>query len=355
MLWGVFLHAATVGDFGVITAVVGFSDAFRMALFFTISGYLGALLLDRQSPAVFLTGRLRNLLVPLLFGLLVLNPPALWLVYTHFNSGPASASLVLEASFGRLPGVDGPIVWHLHLWFLISLITYVLVAPVAMAAIRAVLDSADRRPDTFRLPRAAAPWVAVLLMALIGVALRVVVASVEAAVGGIPWLVRATAVYLPFYLFGMVLFKSPALRAAVIRPSWGLGLVVIAMYAASKQLPIDGPVGSAFVIFALAAVRTWMAIMLIHLGERLISRRNGVTDLFSRAIYTVYLLHYLVIYFLAVMLTDGPEVSSPAVYAGLVAGATVFGLLFHSLAVSRSRTLTYLLNGRLWRPKAALP
>lgn len=351
MLWGVFVHSATVGDFGAGALAQQSSNLFRMALFFMISGFLGAHLLQRQSRSTFWTGRLRNLLVPLLFGLVVLNPPTLWLVQAHFGGGAASWQEVWNGLGGQ--GAEGShrLIWHLHLWFLISLIAYVLIAPFASGAIGragAVLEGAVLES---RSCRAAAPLVSVALLAGASVALRLLVEGAEAVLGAMPWLVRVTATYLPFYLFGMLLCSSARLRASILAPSWGLGIGVTAPFLASRNLGFDGPAATAAGEAALAAMRAWLSITIIRLGERWFSGRSRVTDLFSRSIYTVYILHYGLIYLLAFLLRDWVTFEGPAVYFGLTLSTIALGLLFHSLVVVPSPAMTFLFNGRIARPK----
>ena len=352
MLWGVFVHSATVGDFGVIALVQQSSNLFRMALFFMISGFLGSLLLERQTWNRFWAGRMRNLLVPLLFGLLVLNPPTLWLVYAHFNEGPVTWGRIWYEATNQNSGGPTGLSWHLHLWFLISLLFYVLIAPLVIGILRGLSSVLDEGFFTKRLHRLAAPWIAVAIIALGTVTLRVAVEGTEAFFGQMPWLVRVTATYLPFYLFGMLLQSSPALQSAVLTPSWLLGGTVVAFYLASRNLWFDNLVASAISESALGAMRAWLSITFISFGQRWISGRNRLSDLFSRSIYTVYILHYGIIYLLVFLLEDRVSFQSPSVYLGLGLTTTVLGLLFHSFIVARSRTLTFLLNGRLTRPKA---
>ncbi|KAF1045411.1 MAG: hypothetical protein GAK38_03007 [Xylophilus sp.] len=75
-----------------------------MELFFLISGFFSALIMERKGTEYFLENRRRRLFEPLLWGILLVNVPLYFFVKTVDPNAPASAYLVL------------------HLWFLQSLL-----------------------------------------------------------------------------------------------------------------------------------------------------------------------------------------------------------------------------------------
>ncbi|MFN7398974.1 MAG: acyltransferase family protein, partial [Sandaracinobacter sp.] len=130
MLFGLLLHGATIGSNPLFDAVKLTSEHFRMATFFLISGFFTAMVCSRSDLRAYLVNRGRLILVPFVAGVLLLNPVTNWLIQLYHDGGE---SLVDYIDGGwRLP-LPGPTVWHLHLWFLISLFVYAVLTPPVLA------------------------------------------------------------------------------------------------------------------------------------------------------------------------------------------------------------------------------
>ncbi|MFN3847699.1 MAG: acyltransferase family protein [Paracoccaceae bacterium] len=132
MLTGVFVHVTTLAHFGWLEFFATASDHFRMGTFFAVSGFFAGMILARRSVGTFLVSRLQNLGIPLMFGLFILNPVTLLMIY-NWRGGSAGLGQLGELillSFGPQSEVQGHFVWHLHLWFLVSLLCYSCVAPL---------------------------------------------------------------------------------------------------------------------------------------------------------------------------------------------------------------------------------
>lgn len=341
MVLGIFVHADHLGDFGAISAAPEVSNLFRMATFFIISGFLGAMLLERQGGERFLSGRLRNLAIPLFASLLLLNPPALWLVFGHFNDGDYGWRDVFAATFGGAES-EGPMIWHLHLWFLFSLIAYVLMAPVLLPVMRRVAGRVV-------IGRG---WLAPL-------ACMACVAGAVLLAGGmwkvtdklgiaVPWLVQTTVNSLPYYALGMFLYVCPQLWAAVRRVD-PVGLVLLAGLVALGGL--SSPTSTAgWVLYVVthAVMRCWISFALIAVFERWVNARGPILTPMGDAIYTIYLFHYLLIYVVATaLLTVLPL--SPLTYLAVCVGVIAVGFALHK-GIQHSAMLKLLFNGRVSRP-----
>jgi glucan biosynthesis protein C len=83
--------------------------------------------------------------VPFLATLVLCNPPALWLSY-NFHNPDVSASQFFQGNIVANPA--GPHIWHLHLWFLVTLLIYALCTPAAFA----VLSRCPRHPRSTGSP-----------------------------------------------------------------------------------------------------------------------------------------------------------------------------------------------------------
>ncbi len=349
MLLGVFVHAATVGDFGRIESVSEISDLFRMSLFFMISGFLAAMLLGRQPIGKFWKGRLRNLIIPLVFGVVILNPPTLYMVYAYFNGRPDSLAEVWNAVFGDSTGVSGQLVWHLHLWFLVSLSVYALLAPAFLRPARRLIEIL-----LALLPKGSAllPWFGVIFVVITTMTLLAALEAAERITGSLPWLMRVTALYSPYYFMGLALHSASGTGREMIRPGYLLSFFVVLLYIASEFVLLDGVAQEVIEVVSLAAMRTWICFVLIYWGQVWLEGRSRITDMFSRSIYTVYLLHYGVIYALALLSARFMGTDTAAFYVFLSITTIFVGLAVHAFIVSRSHVLTFLLNGRLTLVKA---
>ncbi|MEJ7688243.1 MAG: acyltransferase family protein [Variovorax sp.] len=82
---------------------------FRMPIFFLVAGYFGAMLLERMQPAVWYRARLVRLCIPLVAGMLLLNP----IVVIAIFYGPGGGKGDLVATLTTAGGYG---LWHL--WFL---------------------------------------------------------------------------------------------------------------------------------------------------------------------------------------------------------------------------------------------
>ena len=102
---------------------------FRMPLLFFISGTVSYYMMQRRSSRSFISLRVRRLLVPLLFGMLVVVPPQVYM--ERLMQGIQGNFWQFYPSiFTTGPYPHGNLSWH-HLWFVAYLFLYdVLFAPV---------------------------------------------------------------------------------------------------------------------------------------------------------------------------------------------------------------------------------
>lgn len=102
---------------------------FRMPLLFFISGTVSYYMLQNKSGLKFISLRFRRLLIPLIFAMLVIVPPQVYLerLTQGFNGSYFS---FYETIFTTGPYPKGNFSWH-HLWFIAYLFVYdVLCAPL---------------------------------------------------------------------------------------------------------------------------------------------------------------------------------------------------------------------------------
>lgn len=346
MLLGIFVHVTTLGDFGSLKLFADVSFFFRMAAFFAISGFFAFLLLEKWPVAQFLKARLVVILVPLATALLFLNPLTLWLIFKYHNpdlTAPSPQHLFLLTLGGSTDGLSGPLIWHLHLWFLFSLASFVLIAPlfhdlVKLDRVADVLDKAFRLCTPVIVPLVIAVLVGISVVVLRSVERFLVNPLFES------WLIQATLRYLPYFLLGMVLYARPREWELVHRldiPSIAVGL--LAKYAASVVTVKD--VSTTLTIFGNGILRCATIFFLLWAFRRFLNWHNHFLRLLSSSIYTVYLFHYILIYMIAVYVPVFDR-GTPLQYFFVSAVVFVAALGLHVGIVQQLRPVGFLFNGK---------
>ncbi|MEM1011146.1 MAG: acyltransferase family protein [Planctomycetota bacterium] len=344
MMGGVVVHTGTLAASETANRISWFSGQVRMEAFMVISGFLSLMMLQKYGTAVTSKRRLIAIGVPFVVTLLVINPPTLWLVYQFHNPGLwTDGYWSFLANLFDLGDRQGPVVWHLQLWFLIPLLVYVpLVLPIAK-----VVDGLSRASS--HVPSWAWFTVAAAGLAAACLASRLVyeVAAESITPRPLRFVVRQTLYYLPFYAVGFVLFASPGMRTAFFRfrplhlVAAGVWVWLATRYFDSlPKKPAEAVllVGQAYFGFVLVSTLMWVF-------RRWFASGGQVSRFLSDSAYTVYLLHFIVIYGLATLVWDRmPDGNWRMIPIALATLAIT--LLLHAFVVSRVPMLRFLLNGR---------
>lgn len=345
MLFGLLLHASTIGDNLLFEVVKKTSDHFRMATFFLISGFFTAMVCRRSTLQAFLTNRGRLILLPLVSGVLLLNPLTNWLIQLYHGGGESLADY-LNGGW-RLP-LPGPVVWHLHLWFLVSLFVYAMLTPALLGLAGSglserVVDGLGARPAAIRL-----------LVLTLGVGLSVVALRALADQVLIPslpdrmeFLVQATCNYLPYFAAGVFAFRHRSLFEAMHQLFW-VGLILFG--AAYFLHPMFGDV----LPRALERTTYWIAragfiflivCALLTIAQRLVTKGSPLLSRLTDGVYSFYIFHFLVIYAIACLVKPWTD-SLYLTYAVILIVGYPLLFLIHERLIARSALLTLLFNGK---------
>lgn len=353
MLYGIFVHTLTLGDFGAFEYISEVSELFRMGTFFLVSGYFAGLVLERRGPRMFLEHRAKALVIPFFSALVLLNPITLWLVYLwHGNPVPTWAE-VPQITWDMVtdPGqFRGPIVWHLHLWFLVSLFLYVLAAPVLFALYR------QKRVAAILLrwrclPNWLVPFAAACGIFAIALICRLVYMLLLKDTVGDPWILRASFHYFTYFAAGLLLYTVPSLWERLHCVNlflllFGLALWAVPRLSGMTLVDLDASLtGKAMVLAMEVYVTCGLIFFLLWLCRRFLSQPSKLSSFLSQSIYTVYLLHFCVIYSI-VWLVAPLNLPQGIFFLTTALAAIAVGLLLHGLVISKSRVLTFLFNGK---------
>ena len=355
MMYGIFVHTSTLGPSPILKTLAMLSGLVRMEAFFVVSGFLALMLLRKYGTRLTLVKRFASIGIPFAVTLVALNPVTNWLVYSYHNAPIPFWDYLVGSGVSSDP--KGPMVWHLHIWFLVTLLLYALVTPLASSIVDWLRSSAVlRRAET--LPSA-------VVFALIGVGVagaclgfRVFndfVLEVPLSYTPFAFIVKSTLVYFPFFFLGMLLFAVPWLLALFERMHWVHLAVGVALVIAAR-LGFDALpklVAETFKLTSEAYLAVCVTSSLFCLFRRIVPGERPVARYLSDAAYAVYLFHYLTIYVLAWTLR--PLLGeNQLMYAAVVVGTAVITLLIYHYPVSRIRILGILFNGKLpvGKPKA---
>jgi peptidoglycan/LPS O-acetylase OafA/YrhL len=107
----------------VLQVMAGFLHEFRLALLFLISGIGVSFALRRRSRTQFMRERAVRLLVPFIFGILIIVPPMIFLEKCFIGEFTGSFTNFYPAFFTNGVYPDGHLSWH-HFWFIAYLSIY---------------------------------------------------------------------------------------------------------------------------------------------------------------------------------------------------------------------------------------
>src|SRR5262245_12289406 len=155
MAWsGWSWHVTSSDSIAWLREGMRFLNRWRMPLLFLVSGAAVMLALGSRPAGPFVRDRLRRLLLPLAFGMIVLVPPQVYLERLYRGQFDGSFLDWLPQAFhGVYPA--GNLSWH-HLWFLayVLVLTLALVRPVWFLRPLFGLKAATARPGVATSARA---------------------------------------------------------------------------------------------------------------------------------------------------------------------------------------------------------
>jgi glucan biosynthesis protein C len=296
MAWsGWSWHLTSPDSLEGLRVAMRFLNRWRMPLIFLVSGAAIMLALGDRTPGAFVRDRLKRLLLPLVFGMLVLVPPQVYLERLYRGQFTGSFPEWLPHAFdGVYP--EGNMSWH-HLWFLAYVLVLTLVVlPVFLwarsASGQAAVASAGRIAARFGLQ-----WLMVLPLAASTVWLAPVSWNVNGLVGDWHGLVS----YGALLLYGAFIFGSPDLLEALQRQrffSLAVGLFAYAIlytgfFAGTVRATIPPEVRPLFALLSAINVMAWL-FAIAGFAHRHLTRRPAFLAEATEAVYPFYLLHQTV-------------------------------------------------------------
>jgi glucan biosynthesis protein C len=278
----------------VVNHLLGFVDLWHMPLLFVLAGASTYLALGHRSPGEYALERVKRLLVPLVFGILVLVPPQTW-YGARFNSGYEGSYfryLTSDAFFHVDFREGGDYFGGLglaHLWFILFLLLISLVALPLWAAGR---REGSRLVSLSRFLAHPAAWPLAGLAILLGQALP--------SPGD-----KNLFHFFVFFALGYVALCSGEFAAAARRWAWpalSVGAAGAVWWTATStwRNSLADPSAALVGVNLTGSILCWVFIVgLLGLGIRLLNTPSAALAYLAEGSYAVYLLHQSVIVVLA--------------------------------------------------------
>ena len=277
---------------------IDFVGPWHMSLLFLLAGAASWLAFRHRGAARYAGERFKRLLIPFIFGVLVIVPPQTWLAYRWHGKGDISyweyfPKFFTTTTDGTLDGYQGGFTPG-HMWFVLFLFVFSLVALPVFLWLR---NGGGRRLVNGFARAAQVPGLLVLIPVLILL---------------LPWLQTDDDLsgqppigFFLLVLLGFVLFADERIGRVIARDwVWLLGLGVAASLAYIWAEPRAGDWGDTLEVYVgvklLYETGVWCVILgLLGLGHRFLMGSGPLLKYATEAAYPFYILHQTVIVALA--------------------------------------------------------
>lgn len=286
----------------------------RLSVLFAVSGYASAAMIQR-SPGLgaFLAERSRRLLIPLLFGMLVVVPPQDWVRLELSGIDHRFGWFLAHDAFAftRTAGTFMPS-WE-HLWFLPYLWAYTMLL-VGLIALGPRWHARGKAAVTWLAGGPRLVWLPAALIALGMIVLG------RTHIQGL----ADSADYIPAFLIGFGYAHLPELRAAFRRyfreaAVLALGSLAILWGVMALGSPVPGRTEE-LAALAAGSLMSWAMIpVAFTLADRLLDRDHKWRRPLAAAVFPAYIVHQTAIVLVGWQLREAGIIGLPALTIQLAA------------------------------------
>ncbi|MVT08028.1 acyltransferase family protein [Chitinophaga tropicalis] len=296
----------------VLLELVHWLHMFRMPLLFFISGAISYCMLQNRTGAGFIGLRFTRLFIPLLFGMLVIVPPQVYLERVT-NGYKGNFWQFYAHMFTTGPYPKGDISWH-HLWFILYLLIYdIICTPFFTYMVSPASEQLRKRLQW--LGQGKRIFLLVTPAVIIYTSMVIQFPETNALVGDWCFLLY----WLSFLVPGFICMAVPGLMDSLERNRrFSLQLAFISLvlvnYVRWNDIePWDilanwKTDARTYMYLAARALCGWTWVLAaIGYGKRYLDRKHRVLDYLNQAVYPFYILHQTVIVILAFYVVQVPE------------------------------------------------
>ncbi len=262
--------------------VAGVIHQFHMPLLFVISGISTCFALNFRSGGQYLRERVSRLLIPAVFGIVILVPPMTYI--TRIARGEAISFLDHFQGFFRLnlhdlAGINGTIT-PAHLWFIVFLFVFsILGLPLFVMLRRQLAEGFIKTLARFFKLRFT------LFLLALPIALAAAVNILDD---------KNPLVYFLFFFLGFLLVTDDRYFEAIDR-DWPVAVVLVVIFESLRQILhfYAAPWSLPWVLFGLMVqFNRWLWVLaLLGLAHRFLTFGGTVLRYLSEAAFPVYILH----------------------------------------------------------------
>ena len=352
--------------------ISAFGGAFGMPVLFFVSGAATWYALGSRTRGQYARERVTRLLVPLIFASFAILP---FQVYAVALSNPSLVSnigipiysphfldslltfypqyLYGYGYFLTHPSIDGFIVFVGHLWFVLYLFVFSLLALPLFAYLRSQRGRRLIEWAGATCGRAGMIFALAAPLVLVDAVAHLIWRGVGA--------IAEILIYIVCFIFGYALYGDARIRQAIQRV-WPMALVLgLIVWSLAQSLLVQHPLPSydnfsgAILNIPLRGIIAWLWIIgLLGFAQKYLSRDSALLGYLSDAAYPIYVLHVSAIMWVGYLLLGW---SAPILVKFGVIMIASFALTFavYDLVIKRVRTLRTLfgLRDEPWRATAA--
>jgi len=347
MMLGVVLHSVNVYDskkdwqiYSENTTIIAdyiseLIHVFRMPTFFVISGFFCIFTLYRYQPKKFLMIRLKRIIIPLIVTGITLNTLQVMILS---NTKFYQFELWNYVSQGH---------WLSHLWFLVNLIVYFLIAATLSKFISSIIKIIGRKLQIVFLS------MPIILITFFMPLLSIVILGLNKA--GFPlfsnylgvFYIYDLLIYTPYFIFGAVLASNFELlhRFSKINPLSITFILIIAILVNKYILLTQFGIEFIFSVY-IDSLIIWQSIALcFYVFYKFCNTPSRIWSFLSDASYTVYIFHHLFVVTIGIILV---YYSTPPIIGIflLITLTTITTLLIHYHVILKFKYAQLLFNGK---------
>ena len=324
-----------------LTILNDFIHAFRMQVFFVISGYFSYMLFLRYTPSDWLKLRVERVGIPMLTAIPLITLPQFYLLKEWTSKIGDWSSKTLYEKYNTL-------VWDLisHLWFLLVLI----VLTVAGYWLFRFLRDAGREKTDYSELTWTRLTIFILLCSLVWGGFRRLMFIFAPQVLGdalFNMAVMQTLMYLPFFMLGAMAWKYPAIKALFVRPvPWTFVGSALAFAAYVANQTWSKGEGWLYEIDAVVSMLMglWMVNVVFTFGHRLLNSHSPRVTYLVNASLFIYLVHHPLTILYGILFVKTIDNNTLGFFTGLV---FVFGIAFLLYEIHlRIPLLRFLFSGK---------
>jgi glucan biosynthesis protein C len=332
--------------------IIFFFNKWQMAVLFLVAGASSWYALGSRSGGQYVLERLKRLMIPFVFGTLVLAPPQMYFALLHRSSATGSFLRYYPSFFQlRPPGMSdytGVGFTWVHLWFILNLFVISLVALPLLLGLKTKVG----RRITAGLAGFLGKGPAVLLLALLVPFVRLL-----PDIDGKPFFL-----YLLFFLYGFLLMSEAGLRKSLENNRWVALILALACTAIDYAVALSGARFARFslpdvLLFFANSFNAWFLLLaILGFAQKYLNADSKLLQYARGAAYPFYLLHQTVIVIVGFYVVQW-QAAVLLKFLVICIVSLVLTVLLYDLVVRRVNVIRFLfgMKPKIRRIKAAQP